>query len=348
MTNSRSVLQTETSIDPDTQPNEVLIVIPALNEAKHIERCLSSLIDGDKFVEGALIVVADGGSTDESQAIVHRLMHQYQNLRLAANPKRFQSAGINAAVAKFAEAQHLFLVRCDAHSVYPKNYVRNVIEAFSRNPQAASVATVMDAKGSSCFQRAVAWIVDTPVGSGGSAHRGGTKSGWVDHGHHAGFRLDWFKRIGGYDPQFTHNEDAEYDHRLHDAGGRIWLETGIRFQYHMRPTPRKLFHQYWSYGKGRARTLIKHRMKPRLRQIIPVINLILLIGCLLLAPIWATLLYWPLVYGSILLAASCLTSIKMWSFCGMWAGVGLAIMHNAWAAGFLRNLAIHVFDQSKS
>ena len=35
--------------------------------------------------------------------------------------------------------------------------------------------------------------------------------------------MDAFKAIGGYDDTFSHNEDAELDNRLTDAGFRIFL-----------------------------------------------------------------------------------------------------------------------------
>ena len=328
------------SISKNDQPdryhsNQVLVVIPALNEADHIEQCLRSLIDDDPFMTGVKIVVADGGSTDGTQEIVTQFTRHHPDLHLVDNPQRLQSGGINIAVTQHAAPQHRLLIRCDAHAVYPVNYVRDIVSAFERHPDAASVATVMDAKGSSCFQRASAWVVDTPLGSGGSAHRGGSKSGWVDHAHHAGFRLDWFQRIGGYDPEFSHNEDAEYDHRLGLAGGRIWLDADIRLDYQMRPTPGRLFRQYWTYGRGRAKTVLKHSMRPRLRQVIPVINFALIADCLIFGFFWKPLLIWPGIYLGALIAVSCVGAIKMRSPCGAWAGVVLGIIHNAWAAGFI-------------
>lgn len=322
--------------DPETfQPEQVLIAIPALNEAAHIETCIRSLLQDDPALVHVTCVVADGGSQDGTQDLVRALGQDFPNIHLVENPQRYQSAGVNRVVEHCAKDQHVYLVRCDAHSVYPAGYVRRIIETFHKVPEAASVATVMDATGRSCFQQASAWIVDTPFGSGGSAHRGGSRSGWVDHAHHAGFRLDWFRRIGGYDPDFTHNEDAEYDHRLGLAGGRVWLATDIRMDYQMRPTPWGLVRQYWAYGKGRARTVLKHRMRPRLRQIVPVLNLLLLLLCLALSLLWLPFLAWPLFYVLCLCAISVAALVGLRSACGLWAGVVLAVIHNAWALGFL-------------
>lgn len=321
------------------RPDEVLVVIPALNEASHIEACLRSIIESDPFCEGVKIAVVDGGSTDGTQVIVDRMSREFPNIRLVDNPDKIQSAGINKAVSVVADKRTQIIVRCDAHAVYPEGYVRRVVETFAEHPEAGSVVGVLDSKGENCFQRASSWIVDTPLGSGGSAHRGGTESGWVDHGHHAGFRIEWFRHIGGYDASFSHNEDAEYDHRLGLAGGRVWLDAGLRTDYVMRPTPRGLWLQYWRYGRGRARTILKHRMKPRLRQMVPALSLAIQFLCLLVALVWPPALGIPAFYFGALVATSAVAAFQMRSACGLWAGVAEFIIHNAWATGFLWQLA---------
>lgn len=316
----------------------VLLVIPALNEARHIETCLRSLLGDDPaLAAGARVVVADGGSTDGTPGIVARLRDEFPGVELLHNPERLQSAGLNKAVRDCAGPQHRYLVRCDAHAAYPPGFVRRCVAAAEQTG-AASVVTVMDAVGESCFARAAAWAVDTPLGSGGAAHRGGANSGWVDHGHHAAFRLDWFRRVGGYDPQFSHNEDAEYDRRLAAAGGGIWLAADIRLDYRMRPGPRPLARQYFNYGRGRAATVRKHRIVPRLRQVAPAVNGVLLVGGLVLAPVWSGALAWPALYAAGLAAAGAAGAWKLRSACGLLAAPALAIMHNAWAAGFLTGL----------
>lgn len=327
--------QTFTNASEPCAADQVLVAVPTLNEAAHIEACLASLIGDDPFMAQVRVVVADGGSRDDTRALVDTLTHRYPGLRRIDNPRRLQAAAINAVVADQAEPGHRYLVRCDAHATYPPGYVRAVADSLAARPEAASVATPMDAIGAGCFQRAAAWIVDTPLGSGGSAHRGGRRSGWVDHGHHAGFRLDWFRRIGGYDESFSHNEDAEFDHRLGQAGGKVWLDADIRLDYHMRPTPAALWRQYWNYGRGRARTVLKHRMRPRARQMIPVINLLGLMAGLILAPVLPVALIWPAAYALVLLAVSVTGAIRLRSLCGLGAGLVLGIMHNAWGAGFL-------------
>lgn len=313
----------------------VIVAVPAWNEEAAIENCLRSLIEGDPFMKDVKVVVADGGSTDQTLAILEALQAEFPNIGILHNPDRLQSAGINRVVDQQAEASHQFLIRCDAHAHYPNGYVRKVAESLAARSNAASVAVPMDSVGEGSFAKAGAWIVDTKLGSGGSAHRGGTGSGWVDHGHHAGFRLDWFRKIGGYDTSFSHNEDAEYDHRIGLAGGRVWLDADIRLEYHMRPSLRTLARQYWTYGKGRARTVRKHQMKPRLRQMIPVAHVALLALTALLGLIAPVFWAYPAFYLAVLACVSGVGVYRIGWPSGLWAGPALGAMHLAWGAGFI-------------
>jgi succinoglycan biosynthesis protein ExoA len=319
------------------EPSEVIVVLPALNEAAHIEACLRSLMVPPDWMAGTRIVVVDGGSRDATCAIVRRLAREIPNLVLLDNPRRLQSAGINAVVATIAGPEHRVMVRCDVHAIYPPGFVRDAANAV-RQRGVASVVTPMDAIGSSAVQRASAWA----FASGGAVYRGGAQSGYVDHGHHAAFDLDWFRRIGGYDSSFSHNEDAEYDTRLARAGGRIWFEAGIRLAYVMRPTLGGLWRQYWSYGRGRARTIAKHRVRPRLRQIVPVAEVVLLALSALVGLAWPPALLWNVFYGALLLLASVVCAIQLRLAAGLLAGPALGVMHLGWGLGFLRQIGVEL------
>jgi len=332
-----AALTLDTPLAQAVQGRDVIAVIPTLNEAAHIETCIRSLLTGDDRLHAIELVVADGGSRDGTQSIVLRLCAEFPNLRLLDNPKRLQSAAVNLA-AREAGIGRKILVRCDAHAVYPDNYVMRVADSLARRG-VASVVVPMDAAGASCFQKANAWIVDTPLGSGGSAHRGGRVSGFVDHGHHAAFDLKTFLHLGGYDETFSHNEDAEYDTRLRKANGRIFMDADIRLTYFPRASMAALARQYFNYGKGRARTLMKHGERPRLRQLIPPLTLVACVMGLVLAPFFPWALILPLGYLATLAAVSIAVAVRKRSPCGLLAGVASAIMHMSWSAGLLRQLA---------
>lgn len=314
-------------------PSSILAVIPALNEARHIETCIRTLMHGSPLLRLVPLTVADGGSTDETVAIVKRLMAEFPNVRLLENQKRLQSAAVNLAAADHATPVTRWLMRCDAHSAYPPNFILHVAEALKRTG-AASVVIPMDAVGETCFEKANAWVVDTLIGSGGAAHRGGRTSRYVDHGHHAGFDIVWFRKVGGYDEAFSHNEDAEYDYRVCKAGGRVWLDADIRIDYTPRGSVRSLARQYFNYGKGRAKNLHKHKARLKLRQSAPISILALCMAGLVGGIFqWQALLL-PAGYLSVLAGASAAIALKHKSACGLLSGLAAGTMHLAWAAGF--------------
>lgn len=317
---------------PDIASTNVLVVIPTFNEERHIEACIRSLMgQGEKAFQ---MVVADGMSQDRTVEIVRNLQPDFPSLRLIENPKRLQSAAVNLAAEQFADFENGVLVRCDAHSLYPPNFIHDVVSSLVEEG-ASSLVIPMDAVGHTCFEKANAWIVDTPLGSGGAAHRGGGVSGYIDHGHHAGFDISWFRKVGGYDESFSHNEDAEYDHRLALAGGTVFLDADIRIGYVPRGSLSSLSRQYFNYGKGRARTCLKHRKMLKLRQLLPIILVFVLsLGVPFSLVHWIFAL--PIVlYGMILVLVSAGISLKKRSACGIWSGPVLASMHIGWGAGFI-------------
>ena len=314
----------------------VLVVIPTLNEAGVIAQTLSDLEAGLPPDTRSTVVVADGGSTDGTPEIVARLAGQRANLHLVANPRRLQSAAVNLAARRFGRDADI-LVRCDAHAFYPAGYVGALAESLERSG-ADAVVVPMDSIGDTCVRRAVAWLSDTPVGSGGSAHRGGRSSGFVDHGHHAAFRMASFLRAGGYDESFSHNEDAEFDCRQRALGARIWLDAGIRLGYQPRGTVRGLWRQYRAYGRGRSRTVRRHPGSMRLRQLAVPLHLAASVVALGLAPWWPLALLWPGLYLGVLGLTGFALAWRHRSACGLLAAPLAAIMHTAWALGFFGGL----------
>ena len=311
-----------------------LIVIPCLNEAAVLARVVADLL-ADDGLQAPLLVVADGGSTDGSVEIAQGIAARDPRVRLLRNPQRLQSAGVNLAVREFG-AEATWLIRVDAHAGYPANYASTLIDE-ARRTGAASVVVTMDTRGKTPFQRAVAAAQNSLLGAGGSAHRCGGRAGWVDHGHHALFRLAAFRAIGGYDETFSHNEDAELDHRLGQAGGKVWLTDRASIVYYPRPTARALARQYFNYGKGRARTVIKHRARLKLRQALPLA----VAPAALLA--LAAPAFWPLALPALAWLAAALgyglVSSALKRDPDMLAAVAPAlIMHLAWSAGFWRGL----------
>jgi succinoglycan biosynthesis protein ExoA len=315
------------------EPADLLIVIPTLNEERHLRDLLAQFLSE---CPQALIVVADGGSTDRSVEIVTELAASHPRLLLMHNPARIQSAGINRAVAAFG-GNHTWLLRVDAHCDYPAGYAHGLLAAAAANG-ATSVVVPMVSRGESCFQVAAAAAQNSVLGTGGSAHRHVGTGRFIDHGHHALMQIALFREVGGYREDMSHNEDAELDLRLTKAGGRIWLEPAQAIGYYPRKSARGLWRQYFGYGRGRSRTLRLHGARPKLRQLLP---LAVPVACVLalFAPIEPFLAV-PLGCWSLLcLGAGAWTGWRAGGGCAFLAGIPAMIAHLAWAIGFLIGIA---------
>lgn len=314
----------------------VTIAMPALDEERYIERAVLSIVPEAGTVDYELLVL-DGGSADATPRIVRDLAARNPRIRLVPNEGRLQSAAVNKA-ATIGDPRAAFLVRADCHADYPPNFVAHcVAELVARD--AASVVVPMRTTGTTCFQKAVAAAQNSRLGNGGSAHRRAAAARYVDHGHHAAFRRSAFVAAGGYDEGFTHNEDAELDVRLGRAGGRIWLAADMPVRYFPRSSVSALARQYYNHGRGRASTLLKHRLRPKLRQLLPPTAILLgLLGLLLSVVDWRFLIV-PSLYVSGALLAGSLLAVRTATPCAVASGLAALVMHAAWAAGFMGRIA---------
>jgi succinoglycan biosynthesis protein ExoA len=329
--------------DVSRPSDSVIVVIPCLNEEEHIERTLAHFM-AECPSAVCKIIVSDGGSTDDTVKIIEQCALRDSRVVLLRNTRRIQSSALNMAVEQYGDLAR-FIVRVDAHADYPPGFCTTLLAA-QRMTGADSVVVSMIAKGVSCFQRAAAAAQNSRLGNGGSAHRRLAQGGFVDHGHHALMDVSAFRFVGGYDESFSHNEDAELDRRLILAGCRIYLCADADIIYYPRKNPFSLFKQYKNFGNGRAKTIFKHRAKPRLRQFMPIMVGPAVVMSLLwpLSPFFAVpALLWAtasLIFGALLGARS-----KSVCVCG--AGIAAMLMHLGFSFGFISQVLAMGNSQSK-
>jgi succinoglycan biosynthesis protein ExoA len=310
----------------------VTIIVPALNEEEYVGSAIASLIPQDEALDYELIVL-DGGSTDRTSCIVEEMHALNPRIRLEPNPDRYQSAAINRGVT-LARPDSGIIVRADCHAEYPPGFVDGLVREFLQR-DVASVVVPMRTRGVSFLQRAIATAQNSRMGNGGAAHRTAISSRYVEHGHHAAFDRKAFLAVGGYDPSFTHNEDAEFDVRFTRSGAKIWLCSELGITYFPRKSLMSLARQYFNHGSGRARTMFKHRYPPRIRQLLPMVTL----GMNVFSLASGVGFGWPFLLPAIAYAGTCMT----WGLClavsdrdpaGTVSGLAAIIMHQSWAAGF--------------
>jgi len=263
-------------------PLRVTIAMPAFNEERYIEACIRSVQAQDYPRDRIEILIADGRSTDRTRELIAELAAADPRIRMIDNPDRLQAPGLNRLVR---ESTGDVVVRMDVHCEYAADYVRRCVEALEQTG-ADNVGGAQRAKARTFFQRALCAALDSPLGVGGAAYRSGDSEGPVDTVFLGAFRRRVFETVGMWDPGAITNEDAELNQRILAGGGQVYLSKAIVVHYFPRDSFASLARQYYKYGRGRARTLLKLGRSPTIRPMLPFLMVTAGAAMLAFPPLW--------------------------------------------------------------
>jgi glycosyltransferase involved in cell wall biosynthesis len=308
----------------------VSVVVPARNEEGWIGRCLDSVLAqsyGDFEV-----LVGDGRSTDGTRAIVERYSERDPRVRLLDNPRGTTSASLNVCLR---EASGRYLVRVDAHSEIPADYVALAVARIESGSW-GGVGGRKDGVGQTAAGRAIAAALGSPFGVGNSVYHYGTAAQKVDHVPFGVYRVDVLRSLGGWDETVTSNEDYELDYRLRLAGHELLFDPALRIRWLSKQTLGDFFAQYRRYGKGKSEVARLHPQSVAFRHLAAPV-LVAALGTAAVVrrrrPRLATALTAP--YAAALAAASVATARDVEGAAAKaLVPVAFATMHVAWGLGF--------------
>lgn len=304
--------------------------MPVRNDGGTLPAAIAAVLAQSPGVDEVLVAVAP--STDDTAAVARRLECELEQVRVVANPGGQIPDGLNIAIAAAAGE---VLVRVDAKAVLPSGYVGAALEALRRTG-AANVGGRQVPTAETGFARAAAAAMRSPLGAGGAAYRRGRSAGPVDTVYLGVFRREALEDVGGFDPTFLRNEDAELNLRLRAAGYLVWLEPSLGVAYRPRSSPLALARQYFDYGRWRRLTARRHPGSLRGRQLAAPAVVTTLLGATVagvglrraLPPLLA-------VAGYALVLASGATTAAERRADVPRVVVALATMHLSWGVGFL-------------
>jgi glycosyltransferase involved in cell wall biosynthesis len=305
----------------------ISVAMPCLDEAAFIESCLRGVQAQSYPREQIEILVADGGSTDGTRAILERLAKEDGRIRVLDNPQRIQAAGLNHAIRA---ARGDVIARMDVHADYASDYLEKCVEVLERTG-ADNVGGAARCRAKGRVQRAVGAALSSPLGFGGASFRNADAEGYVDTLFPGAFRREIFDRVGLFDEGARTNEDAEINQRILQGGGRIYLSRDIECYYYPRDSLAGLAIQYCLYGQGRARTLLKHGRFVRLRPALPFLALLTGIAATALAPRVAAVL--ALLYAAAALVEAARVAPRFEASVAI-TWLAFPIMHVSHAVGF--------------
>jgi succinoglycan biosynthesis protein ExoA len=298
----------------------VSVVMAVLNEEAGIEDTLES-VAVQTYPNVVEIVVADGGSTDDTPA----LAASFPGVRVLDNPGRIQACGLNRALEV---ARGEVVVRVDGHCSIEPDYVERCVEVLGATG-AAVVGGGMNPVGDTPVRRGIAAAMRSRLGAGPARFHVGGRPGPVDTVYLGAYRRDLALQAGGYAPDLAINEDAEFAYRM-SRYGDVWFDPTIRSTYVPRGSLDRVARQFFRYGRGRAATVKRHPGSLRARQLAAPL---LVAG--LLSP-WRRQV--AAVYAAGVVARSLVEAARDPGAAPAFAGA-LPLMHLAWGTGFWLGLA---------
>src|SRR3989339_250652 len=207
-------------IDKNQQPL-ISFIIPVLNEAADIAATLKPLKDLNWANKE--IIVADGGSTDNTVAIAQNLADQVyvrpqgeKNKSIAEN----RNKGAGLAVGKY-----LFYLDCGVKIYRLKEFIKEVIKQMAAGHKLVGITSEIRfyPAEESEIDRLHLWVINKSI-KGLNKVKVGAGMGWVQV-----VRREAFEKIGGYNEELTNQEDADLFRRLNKVGRTKVLKNFVAY-----------------------------------------------------------------------------------------------------------------------
>ena len=333
-------------------PPRVSIIVPCYNEQATIRQLLEAIYHQTYPRAEMDVVIADGFSTDATREKIAAFQREYPDLaiRVVENTARTIPSAVNCALkASHGET----IVRMDAHSRPYPDYVERCLSALEAG-LGDNVGGVwqIEPGGKSWMAASIAVAAGHRLGVGDAGYRVGAQASAVDTVPFGAFRRALIDKVGPFDETLLANEDYEFNARIRQSGGRVWLDPQIVTVYYARSTLRELARQYWRYGYWKFRMLRRYPDTLRWRQALPPVFVASLIGLLLF--VWWPPAAWLLaleliIYVAVLFLASVLSSLrqrKLYLLIGL--PLSIATMHLAWGSGFLWSILMSTMEKRKN
>jgi succinoglycan biosynthesis protein ExoA len=322
----------------NTQYPFVTVIMPIRNEAHYIQRSLGSVLAQDYPHDRVEVLVVDGMSDDGTREIVQRIADSTSQtpVTLLNNSSRIVPPALNIGLHN---ARGAIIIRVDGHCEIASTYVRRCVELL-QTTGADNVGGLQRAIADGWIARAIALATSSPFGVGSGRFHYADEPGWVDTVYLGAYRREVFDRIGGFDEELVRNQDDEFNFRLTQSGGKIWLDPSIHSVYYSRASLRKLWRQYFEYGFYKVRVIQKRGGASSWRQLVPGAFVLSLLTNILLALVarrkaWALLVAGP--YAVANAAASILTARRSPRLLPL-LSVTFLTLHFAYGLGFLAGL----------
>lgn len=250
----------------------VSVIIPVYNEERYIERCMDSLF-AQSFPRNKMEwIVIDGNSTDRTRELLSRYEEEAP-LRVLVNDKRTTPRSLNMGIK---EARGAYLIRFDAHASFPPDYIEKCVHCLE-TVEADNVGGFVETKAEGFIGSAIAKLLSSRFGVGGSSFRVSGKAGYVDTVPFGAFRREVFDNIGLFREELLRSEDNDINARIIENGGKVYLSDDIHSIYYCRDSIQALLRQSILNGNALFQTIRQNPKAMHLRHFVPFFFLLSLL-----------------------------------------------------------------------
>jgi len=242
----------------------ISIVVPLRNEERYVERLARSLLEQDYPADRYEILVADGGSTDRTRALLTQV-DPGGRIRVLENPGRTAPAALNVAIAA---AKGAIVTRVDGHSFVAPDYLSRIVAVMEETGESV-VGGPVRMHADTPFRRALVEALYAPIAVGSVPYRTLATRAHVLSLQTGSFRREVLDRVGPFDEALAVVEDLDMNTRIRKAGFTLLLDPSIRFWYLPRSGLKALWKQIYTVGLVKARILRKHPDIFRLKYVLP-------------------------------------------------------------------------------
>lgn len=261
----------------------VSVIIPALNEENYISECLDSILTGlEKFTKFEKeILVIDGNSKDNTLKILNEYKEKFNFIRVYKNEKKTAPAALNIGIN---QSTGKYIIRCDAHASYPKNYFEDCIDTIEKSSnEVMNIGGYVktENKVNTIIGKTIALVLSNIVGVGNShfrIHKDKNEKNElreVDTVPFGCFKREIFDKIGLFNESEPGNEDLEFNKRILKNGYKILLNPKIYSIYYSRTNIKSFLKQ--TFNNGWITTKNKNFDFRSVRHYVPFIFLILVL-----------------------------------------------------------------------
>ena len=313
----------------------ISVIVPMRNEALWLDRCLDAILTQDYPRDRTEVLVVDGMSDDGTYERLCERAAADPRLRILRNPALIVPTGLNLAIQA---ARGEVVARVDAHTEIAPDYLRVGVEILARTG-ADNVGGPMVKLGGGPVGDAIAGAMSSRFGIG-SYFQFAAAEREADTVYMGMWPRKVLERVGLFDEELVRNQDDELSYRIRKSGGRILVSPAMRSRYQNRQSWRRLARQFFEYGVWKVRVLQKHPRQMSVRHFVPpAFDAAVLVG-LVSAPLGV---HGPAFAACALLGYGAVVAGVAWAEerPGRRAryALALAIIHHAWAIGFLVGMA---------